>query len=294
VESLRKNIKTLLIFLLPGLIVYTVMLITPIIGLLTMSLFRWNGIRNVPFTFSGIQNFIRVFSDEKFWQALRNIIWFMVLTLCTQLPIGLFLAVLLSIRFRGFKFFKTVFFVPQVLSATIIALVWYFIFMPAGVLNAALKMIGLASLVKFWLVEPSTAMTSIILVNTWVGVGFHMTVCFAAISGIPDDILEASVLDGCGGIKKIVFIIIPMIWESITSCIIIIVTAVLKVFDLVFVMTEGGPNGLTEVLSTFLYKEAFRYSNFGKAAATGVFIFTLSVCLTILSLRLTKRERLEY
>jgi raffinose/stachyose/melibiose transport system permease protein len=212
----------------------------------------------------------------------------------TQLPIGLLLAVLLSSRFRFYRTFKALFFVPQVLSTTVVALVWYFILMPDGVLNMILQMVGMEWLARSWLVEPSTAMTSIILVNTWVGIGFHMTVTFAAISGIPDEIFDAAALDCCFGLNRIFSIIIPMIWETIISCIIIIVTAVLKQFDLVFIMTEGGPNGLTEVPSTILYKEAFRYNNFGKASAIGVFIFILSVLLTIISLRITRREHLEY
>jgi raffinose/stachyose/melibiose transport system permease protein len=244
--------------------------------------------------FTGLMNFFRVFSDSKFWVAMKNISWFMILTLATQLPIGLLLAVLLNTKFKGYKFFKTLFFVPQVLSPTVVALVWYFILMPVGVLNNILKIIGLESLARSWLVEPSTAMTSIILVTTWIGVGFHMTVTYAAISGIPDEILESALLEGCTGLKNVLKIIVPMIWETIVSCIIIIVTAVLKQFEMVFIMTEGGPNGLTDVPSTILYKEAFRYNDFGKGSAISVLIFTFSIALTLLSLWLTRRERVEY
>lgn len=293
-DKVRKDIKTILVFLLPGLIVYIVMLMVPIIGTLLLSLYRWNGMRNAPMRFTGLMNFVRVFSDSKFWVSMKNISWFMILTLITQLPIGLLLAVLLNTKFKGYKFFKTLFFVPQVLSPTVVALVWYFILMPVGVLNNILKMIGLEFLTRLWLVEPSTAMTSIILVTTWIGVGFHMTVTYAAISGIPDEILESATLEGCTGLKNVVKIIIPMIWETIVSCIIIIVTAVLKQFEMVFIMTEGGPNGLTDVPSTILYKEAFRYNDFGKGSAISVLIFIFSIALTLLSLRLTKRERIEY
>jgi raffinose/stachyose/melibiose transport system permease protein len=294
VEKIKKNIKTILVFLLPGLIVYTVMLMLPIFGSLVLALYKWNGIRNSPMVFTGIQNFVRVLTDTKFWLSVKNILWFMFLTLITQLPIGLLVAVLLNTRFKGYKVFKALFFVPQVLSTTVVALVWYFILMPVGVLNNVLQMLNLDFLISSWLVQPSTAMTSIILVNTWVGIGFHMTVTYAAISGIPEEVMEAAKLDGCIGLWNVIFIIVPMIWESITSCIIIIVTAVLKQFDLVFVMTEGGPNGLTDVPSTILFKEAFRYNSFGKAAAIGVFIFMFSVVLTVFSLRITKREQVEY
>src|SRR5699024_2974852 len=121
--------------------------------------------------------------------SIKNIMWFMVLTLITQLPIGLLLAVMLSERYRGYKIFKFAYFVPQVLSTTVIGLVWYFILMPTGVLNTVPQSLGLDSLTRMWLVDKNTAMTAIILVNTWCGIGFHMTVSYAAISGIPDDVI---------------------------------------------------------------------------------------------------------
>lgn len=137
-------------------------------------------------------------------------------------------------------------------------------------------------------------MTTIILVNAWAGIGFHMTVCYSAIQAIPDDILDASELDGCVGLNKVRYIIIPLIWETIISCSVVIVTAVLKQFDLVYVMTSGGPNGLTDVPSTLLYKEAFKYSNYGRGSAIGVIIFVASVLCTILTMKISKRESIEY
>ena len=198
-ERIRRNKKAVLCFLMPGFLLYTVLLMVPIGGSLVMSFFKWNGIKNVPMVFVGFSNFKAVATDAMFWHSIKNIMWFMVLTLCTQLPIGLLLAVMLSERFRGYRFFKFAYFVPQVLSTTVIGLLWYFILMPTGVLNTMLQGIGLDSLVKSWLVDKNTAMTTIILVNTWCGIGFHMTVSYAAISGIPDDVVEAAKLDGAVG-----------------------------------------------------------------------------------------------
>lgn len=124
--------------------------------------------------------------------------------------------------------------------------------------------------------------------------GVHLLPIIATIQALPSDVIEAAVLDGCTGLRKVRYIIVPMIWQSIVSSIVIIVTAVLKTFDLVYVMTSGGPNGLTDVPSTLLYKQAFKYSNFGRASAIGVILFILSVLCTILSLRITKREAIEY
>ena len=293
-EKIRRDRKAILVFLLPGLLIYTVLLILPIGGSLILGFFKWNGIRGAEMTFERIDNIFDVFQDPSFWHSMKNILWFLVLTLFTQLPIGLLLAVLLSGQFKGYKFFKAAYFIPQVVSTTVVGLIWYFILMPAGVLNEILEFLGLEMLIHNWLVEPSTAMTSIILINTWCGIGFHMATSYAAIQALPSDVIEAAVLDGCTGLRKIRYIIVPMIWQSIVSSIVIIVTAVLKTFDLVYVMTSGGPNGLTDVPSTLLYKQAFKYSNFGRASAIGVILFALSVLCTIFSLRITKREVIEY
>lgn len=293
-EKIRKNKRAVLCFLLPGFVLYTILLMVPIGGSFILSFFKWNGIKNVPMVFVGLSNFKEVICDVTFWHSIKNIMWFMVLTLVTQLPIGLLLAVMLSERYKGYRLFKFAYFVPQVLSTTVIGLLWYFILMPTGVLNTVLQSLGLDSFVKMWLVDKNTAMTTIILVNAWCGIGFHMTVSYSAISGIPDDVIEAAKLEGAVGLRKVIYIIIPMIWESIISSIVVIVTAVLKTFDLVYVMTKGGPNGLTDVPSTLLYKEAFQYNDFGKASVIGVYIFILSIIFTIISLRITKRERLEY
>ena len=292
-ERLRKDRKAILVFLLPGLLVYTALLILPIFGALGFSFFKWNGIKGSPMTFVGFTNFVKLMSDAKFWTSMKNIAWFLTLTMLTQLPIGLMLALLLSKQMHGYKFFKAAYFVPQVLSTTVISLVWYFILMPQGTLNTLMNLLGLEEYIHVWLSDPATAMTTIILVNTWAGIGFHMTVNYAAIQAIPADIMEASVLDGCMGIRKVFCIVIPLIWESIVSCMVIIITVGMKTFDLVYVMTNGGPNGLTDVPSTLLYKRAFLYDNFGSASAIGVILFLLSIILTVLSLRITRRETVE-
>lgn len=293
-EKIRNNRKAALLFIAPGFLIYTVLLLLPIFGSAYLGLFQWNGIKGATMTFVGLNNFVEVLTDTAFWHSVKNIIWWMILTFLIQLPVGLLLAFMLSTHFRGYKFFKATYFVPQIISTTVIGLVWYFILMPSGVLNTTLKQMGLASLAHTWLVEKGTAMTTIILVNAWAGIGFHMTVSYSAIQAIPDDVMDAASLDGCVGLKKVFYIIIPLIWESIISCCIVIVTAVLKQFDLVYVMTSGGPNGLTDVPSTLLYKQAFKYSDYGVGSAIGVIIFIASVLCTLLTLRLTNKEKIEY
>jgi raffinose/stachyose/melibiose transport system permease protein len=294
-EKYKRNPRTIIAFLAPAFIIYTVLLVLPIFANFYFSCIDWIGIAGAPMHFVWFNNYVFIFHSSEFWISIKNILWFLVLTLLTQLPIGLLLALFLSTQFRGFKFFKATYFVPVVISVTAVSLIWYFILFPNnGVLNGLLTSVGLKSLCRNWLVDKSTAMTTIILVNTWVGIGFHMTVNFAAITGIPEDVLEAAKLDGATGYRKLFYIVIPMIWESIRICIIIIITAALKTFDIVYVMTQGGPNGLTNVPSTLVYQEAFKYSHYGAGSAIAVCIFVLSISMTIISLRLMRREKLDY
>ena len=133
-----------------------------------------------------------------------------------------------------------------------------------------------------------------IVANAWTGLGYHMIIAMAAIASIPEELLEAADLDGCVGLKKIWYIILPVIWEAMKISVVLIITGSLKNFDIIFVMTEGGPNGLTNVPATLMYFEAFRYHNYGLGSAIAALIFILSVVLAVFTLRVMQREKLEF
>jgi raffinose/stachyose/melibiose transport system permease protein len=267
----------------------------PILGSFYFSFFKWPGISEVPLQYVAFQNYTDLLGKPEFWQALKNVTWFVTLSLLTQLPGGFILALLLSTYIRGHKVFKTIFFTPIILSTTAIALVWYFILFPNnGVLNMMLTSLGLQSWTRGWLIDRHTAMTSIILITAWVSLGYYMTITFAAITGIPDSIHDAVKIDGATGLRRVFGIIVPMVWESLKISVVLIITGILKVFDIIFVMTEGGPNGLTHVLTSLMYYEAFKYGHYGTGSAISTIVFLLSITLTLLSLRLMARERVEY
>ncbi|WNR42861.1 carbohydrate ABC transporter permease [Paenibacillus roseipurpureus] len=294
-DAYRRNRKAILLFLLPALFIYTCLTMLPILASFGFAFTSWHGITGEAIKYAGISNFTKLLKDEFFWISLKNIALFMVLTLDIQIPVGFVAALLLSKGLKFSKMFRTIIFLPQIVSITATSLIWYFILLPNdGVLTTLLTMIGFGEYARNWLVDSHTAMVSIILVNAWIGVGFHMTVFSAAIAGIPKDIEDAAQIDGVTGLKRIVSIIIPLVWESMKICVIIVVTAVLKAFDVVFVMTQGGPNGLTQVPTTLLYDQAFRYDNYGIASAISILIFLLSISITILSLKILQRDTLEY
>lgn len=290
----RSDKRVIAGFLTPALVIYAAFLLVPVGGSMYLSFHTWGGFPGAPFDFVGLRNFRNILESALFWRSVRNILWWILLTLVTQIPIGFGLALLFNSRFRGYRFVKSVVFLPQVISITALGLLWYFVLQPAGLLNMFLTGIGLEQLVTSWLVEEETAMTSVILVNSWIGVGFHMTVFFAAISGIPEAILDACKMDGVTGLRRIVSVIVPLTWDAVKITVVIAITQSLRAFDIVFVMTEGGPYGLTHIPSTLLYRESFRFQRFGIGSTIGLFILGMSLLLTLLSLRFMKRSAVEY
>jgi raffinose/stachyose/melibiose transport system permease protein len=284
----RNNWKAILLFLLPAFLIYTGLEIIPIGQTIYFSLFDWIGIQGVPMKFVGLKNFVHLFQYPEFYVSLKNIAWFLVLSLLTQIPIGYLLAFLLTGRVRGSRLFKSVFFMPVVLPITAVGMIWYFILMPNdGVLNTILAEIGQKGWQHAWLVDKSTALNSLILITTWISVPFYLIIGYAAITGIPEEVMDASSIDGAVGIKRTFHIVIPMIRESIRISIVLVITGILKIFDIVFIMTEGGPNGLTHVPVTLLYYEAFKYNNFGIGNAIAIVVFLMSILLSFLALKLT-------
>lgn len=293
-SNFRSDKRVIVSFLTPALVVYLVFMLMPIGGAIYLSFHTWAGFPGAPFDFVGFRNFQRVFNYPLFWLSVKNILWWILLTLATQIPIGFLLALLFNNRFRGFRIAKSIVFLPQVISLTAIGLIWYFILQPNGLLNNFLSGTSLSGLSRSWLVDQRTAMTSVILVNSWIGIGFHMTVYFAAISAIPETILDACRMDGVTGLRRIVTVIIPLTWDAMKIAIVIAITQSFRSFDLVFVMTGGGPNGLTTVPAMLLYRESFRFDRYGMGSTIGLFILAMSLVFTLISLKLTKREAVEY
>lgn len=293
-SKFRSDKRVIASFLTPALLVYMLFMLLPIAGAIYLSFHTWPGFPGAPFEFVGLRNFEKVFSYDLFWLSVKNILWWILLTLVTQIPIGFLFALLLNERFRGFRVVKSIIFLPQVISITATGLLWYFVLQPNGMLNTFLSGTSLNGLVTSWLVDERTAMTTVILVNAWIGIGFHMTIFFASISGIPETILDSCRMDGVTGFRRIFYVILPLTWDAIKIAIVIAITQSFRSFDLVFVMTNGGPNGLTQIPATLLYRESFRFDRFGLGSTIGLFILGMSLVFTLFSLRLMKRDAVEY
>lgn len=293
-EKFKKNLKVIALFMLPAFIIYLVFAVIPIVQSIYFAFFNWNGIHGVPLKFVGLNNFSILFGMKEFYHTFKNAFIFAGLNLLFQIPLGYFLAYLLADFCKGYQFFKTIFFASVILPMTATALLFKFIFGPNndGIINSILVGLGISDGNIGWLLQPSTALLSIIIANAWCGFGYHMTIGFAAITGIPKEIMEASEIDGVTGFKRIITIVVPLIWEPLKTSVVLIITGSIKVFDIVFVMTEGGPNGLTQVPSTLLYNEAFKYSNYGIGSAVSVLIFVISLLLAFFSMQAMKTQEM--
>lgn len=285
----KKDKTKIFLFIVPALVVYVVFQIIPMLGALFFSVADWNGIAGSPIKLVGLKNYLSVFTDPAFLLSLKNMGRMVFFSVLFHTPIALLLAVAINTRCRGYRFFKIVYFVPTVFPLTAIGLLWYFIFMPNGSLNALLKVVGLTGMATPWLINASTAMNTIIFVNIWAGVGYYMVMLIAGLTTISPDIYEAAQIDGVSPVQKFFKITVPMLKPIIGMCIVMDIIGTVKVFDLIFVMTEGGPNGLTNLPTTLMYYEAFRYNHYGVGSTIGIIIFAIALVLTIGSEYLTSR-----
>lgn len=290
----RKARLGIMLFILPALVVYILFQIIPIIGAAYFSLVDWNGIAGSKLTFVGFENYLNAFSNPDVILALKNMVKMVVFSVLFHTPVALLLAVAIQTRCRGFRVFKALFFVPTVFPLTAVGLMWYFIFMPTGSLNNLLKASPLAEWAIPWLVEKGTAMNTIVFVNVWAGVGYYMVIILAGLTTIPDELYEAASIDGASSIQKFFAITVPMLKPVLAMCILMDIIGSVKVFDLVFVMTGGGPNGLTNLPTTLMYNEAFKYNHYGLGSAVGIIIMVICIAGTVVSnLIMSRKKRQE-
>jgi N-acetylglucosamine transport system permease protein len=286
-------------FLLPALILYGTFVLWPYAQAIVVSFTDWRGVSaNKPWV--GFDNYQRAWEDERLRQALsRNAQILIVLPLIT-ISIALTFAALFtqgSNAIKGAGFYRVVFFFPQVISAVIVGILWSYVYHPnIGLLNGFLGAVGLESLERSWLGNPTTILWSIVAVMIWSIVGFYMVIYIAAMQSIPTSFYEAAILDGANRWRSFRDITFPLIWETIRTTLIYIGILALDAFVLVQVMTGGGVGSgrRAEVAALYLYTQAFDRSRWGYASAIGVILLILTLILSVVIMRLTRRETYEF
>jgi ABC-type sugar transport system permease subunit len=291
----RANWVVLSVFLAPAILVYGGLTAYPAFRTIFDSFFTIEGLDA---TFVGLANYRELLVDETFWIAARNtFIWSFVAPIL-DVATGLLLALALYAGVPFARFLRVAWFTPVLLSYVVVAILWMWIYnYDWGILNVSLRAVGLDGLASSWLGDPNLALASVIVTHAWKWAGFNMVVCLAAIHSLPREVLEASELDNCGWGAKLRYIIIPMLWPTLLSLYILAFIGKMKIFDLVWIMTQGGPLWATETVSTYVYKRAFNWNTFdlGYPSAIAASWFVV-VCVSVIILNrvLGSRERLEY
>ena len=278
-------------FTYPAIIIFAIFYCIPIIASFIMSFTNWNIKRISEPKFVGLKNFSRLFQDDYFLLALKNTVLFAVVTTLGIVILGLLLALLLNSAIKGKTFLRTCFYLPAVLSLIVVGIMFKAVFkLDGGILNQILTDVGLENLVRDWLGDGKTAMWAIIFVQIWKWSGFAMTIYLAGLQGISKDYYEAATIDGAGTWQKFKNITLPLLAPAFTVVITMNTIGGFKVFEQVYVMTNGGPGNATQVLNTYIYKE-FSKGTLGRSSAASLLLFLMiSVVAILVNRALTKRE----
>jgi len=276
---LKKKVVPYL-FILPGLLLLLMFVYYPIVQNLIYSVLKWDLFSGSK-KFIGIRNYVKLVNDDSFWTAFRNNILYIVISLIFQVGFALFLAAALeNMKHRRISaVFRTTFFIPSLISLTVIGLLFTFIFEPLGILNSFLRMLNLDSWTRGWLGNENTSIFAVIAVSQWKSIGYTVMLLIVAIQRIPSELFEAARLDGASKVNAFRNVTVPMIKDTILMVMIITTSGGFLVFNEVYILTNGGPYGSSEVLSTILYKNAFVHGNIGYASAIGNVILIFSVLL---------------
>lgn len=286
----RVKLHTRLIYMLPALILFCGLVVVPVFSSLYNSFFEWDGINDK--IFIGLNNFIELFQDTKVKGALLNTLEMTFVSTCLQLPIAMLIALVVSgKKIKGKRFFQSIYFLPVILSASIVGILWTQIFEPnQGLLNVLLGKLGLEKLQHAWLGEPETALISVMFVMLWFYVGNYVLIYYSALTSIPADVLEYAELEGVPPVKKFFQIQLPLIMPTIQLTTMLVVINSLRYFDLIYIMTRGGPNHSTDVMATVIVQEAFDSMRFGYGSAISMFLFVIGAVFIVIINGLMKKD----
>lgn len=276
--------KTLinLFFILPAVLGCFIFIFLPSVFSFLLSFFSWDLISEIKY--NSLNNYFELLSSDEFWFILKNtLIYAFFVTLCGTL-IPLILASVLNNKLTGKEFYKTSYFLPFITPMIVIAMIWQWIFDPnIGFINLCFK------LNLQWLYDPNLAMIVLIFVSVWKLTGYNMIIFLSGFSSINNQIYEAGKIDGAGNIKTFFYITLPLLSPTIFFVLLITTISSFQVFDLIYLMTQGGPENTTNILVYWLYKNAFEFFNIGKASAIAYILFTFIFILTIIQWKMRKK-----
>jgi len=291
-DRMLRDRKTILILVLPAFIIFLIFIPAPAVVSVLLSLVKWDMIGEMKFV--GLDNFKFLFAtDYVFWIAVKNTLIFVVTSAILQMPMAFLLANILSRGMKGKTFFRNVIFLPVTFSGVAVSLMFYFVYHPeVGLLNRLLALIGINTDLS-WLGNEKTALLAVVFTLAWQWIGYHMVIFMAGITNIPVELIEAAKIDGCNEWKLTWNIIFPLLLPVIKISAVLIVTSSLKAFDMVYIMTFGGPNHASEVLASHMYTKTFAQMKFGYGSAIATVLMFLCIGSTVLINRMFTSKDVE-
>ena len=288
----RKEILWGYAFLTPILLLMALFVVYGLYFVIKISFFKWDGVDPETMVFRGLRNYLLLFTDTVFLSSLLNAAIFLVVTVTVQMFAGLLIALLLRPRLFGHRFYKALFYIPVALSTTVIATTLSTFFEPNfGVLNSLLRSVGLSGWAQSWLGDPNTALGSVIFSNIFQWIGAQMVFYIAGLTTISDEIFEAAQIDGAGFWQTLSRVVWPSLWPTHTTVIILGMVGAIKTFDIVWLLTQGGPGNATQFPAILLYQSVSQNFQAGYGAAISVVMIVLCIALSALQISFSNSKR---
>ena len=279
---------TFLLLVAPAMLWFLSFMLWPLVNMFYISTMRWDGL-NLPKKFVFLDNFIRIFHDPKIAIGLHNTGIYLLVGILAIIPTAFMLGFFLSLRKPGYRFFRTIFFTPAMLSVAALAMIFLGLYRPDGMLNTFLNGVGLSALTRIWLGNKTTALGALIAIDIWGGIGFNSVLFFAALASLPEELYEAAMLDGAGYWTVLWKIAFPLMLDFIGLVTILQFLAILSGAAYMILLTQGGPGTATFTLGYYLYDQAFLSHRLGYSQALGVMIFFIGIVVIVMIRRVTSR-----
>lgn len=287
-----RRVGTIVLFLLPSFILYFTFIFYPVVQAIYYSLYRWSGLG--PLTdFAGLANYVTIFKNVTFISAFLHTLTILALSLIFQLTLALALALIIGKTLPGRTFFRTIFFLPYILSEVIAGYIWVFIYEPSGgMFNVALQHLIPGFQAQAWLGDPNLVLFAIFVVMLWKYFGLYLVLYVAAIQNIPDEIIEAARIDGASVFQVVRYVNLPLLGSTIRLAVFLSALGSLQYFDLVWIMSSGGPVHASETMATYLYKYGFQSFQMGYGSAVGMVMIMICFVFSLLYQRFVMRRDL--
>jgi raffinose/stachyose/melibiose transport system permease protein len=273
--------KVVVLFLVPAIALYVVFFVYPFLKTVLYSFTNWDGF--ITHRFIGFGNYFEIFNDTVFQHSLARVFVWVIAALIFKVGFALVIAFVLRRKMPGIRFFRTVVFIPYIMSSAAMCLMFSIMYdKEIGFLNIILRAVGLDSITRYWLADPKTAFGSVIAIPIYQAIGYFFVILFAAMQDVPEELYEAGRMDGTNSIQEFFHITLPGVWKTLAVCITLSINGTFQNYDYVFILTYGGPNHTSEVPATYMYKALFTRSEYGYGGAVAVVIFLCVLALTVL------------